>query len=661
MKGRTARTLISLARAWQGLLSANPRGVLMISAVLLLLLTQTAVRQQAQPYRWVSNSLGALGILLFLLGFQSRSLPERIHRRLARIRTFFGITSTQLVYLLFSVFFSVIAATTNGFGAFQDSIWPTVVMWLISILLVLLGGWQSGSATLPSWRALLAAAGLGAAAFAARFVSVTTIPAYLTGDEASMGLSARAFIDGFANNIFSVGWFSFPSFFYFLESLSIRIFGNTALALRLPSALAGALTVSFVYLLGRALFGRLTGWLAAIFLVGFHFHVHFSRLGLNNVWDGLSIVIVLGAFWYGWHKDRRAYFLLAGFWLGLAQYFYVSSKITIVLIPLWAGIAFFLDREKLKKHIPDLVLLFLTAVIVVAPLAWFYYKNPSEFMAPIVRVRLSPEWVTMTAASKGLPEWRVIADQVWIGLKAFTHEPLRAWYEPGTPILRPAAAAFFLLGAALLLIRAKDMRTWLVFLLLLGFGMVSGLSFDPPAAQRYVAAAPWLALVVGFAASETASRLKGFWPEFAPAITAITIAFSAWLAFDDARFYFVDYTEKTNILTDNNAVAQHLADYLLARPEIEEIYFLGLPRMGYYSIQSTNFLVPDVTGVDINENWGSSLNPEISTDEPVFVLLPHKEEDLAAIMADFPNGSLLEARTRKGDLVFWVYDTTMQR
>lgn len=643
------------------MLSENPRGVLMVSAIALLLLTQTTARFQVPDFRWIPNFLGAIGILLFLLGFQSRPLPAAVKQRLSRACSALGITPTQSIYLFFSVLFSVAAATSNGYGVFQKSIWATIILWLLSILFVLLGGWQRDTLVLPSRRTLFIALGPGVVAFLVRFISVTTIPAYLTGDEASMGLSAQAFIDGAANNIFAVGWFSFPSFFYFLESLSIRVFGNTAVALRIPSALAGALTVSLVFLLGRALFGRLAGWLAAIFLIGFHFHIHFSRLGLNNIWDGLSIVLVLGAFWYGWRNDRRAYFLIAGLWLGLAQYFYVSSKITVVLVPLWAGLAFFLDREKLKKHRADLAFLILTALIVFAPMGWFYFNNPSEFMAPIVRVRLSPEWITMTAAQNGVPEWRVLADQVWIGLKAFTHEPLRAWYEPGSPILRPAAAAFFLLGIALLLIRPKDMRTWLVFLLLLGFGIVSGLSFDPPAAQRYVAAAPWLALVVGFAAAETAVRLKSFWPEFAPAIVAIAVLFSAWLAFDDARFYFNEYTPENSDLTDNNAVAQRLANYLLAHPKIEEIYFLGMPRMGYYSIQSTNFLVPDVAGVDINENWGSSLNPEVTAEDPVFVLLPHKEEDLAAIMVDYPDGRLLEARTRGGELVFWVYDTARQR
>ncbi len=642
----------------QNLIYAHPRGVLMVTSLLLLIFTQTTNSTHRPVVEWMPAALSVLSIILFLFGFQSKELPDDLRAFFTGPSRFFSITPTQSIYLLFSILFSVLAAMSNTLGGFQESIWLTIMIWLISIFLVFLGLWDPGGLTIPTRRTLLSAAVLGFTGFLVRFISVTTIPVALTGDEASMGLSALSFIEGVSNNIFAVGWFSFPSFFYFIESLSIRIFGNTTVALRFPSAIAGGLTVSCVYIIGRTLFNRQTGWLAAIFLIGFHFHIHFSRLGLNNIWDGLSIVIILGSFWYGWQKDRRIYFVIAGFWLGLAQYFYVSSKIVPVLIPAWAGLAFFWDREKFKKHIGNLAALFITAVVVVSPLAWFYIQNPSEFMAPIERVRLTPEWLASKAAENAITEWQVIADQVWIGLKAFAYEPLRAWYAPGTPLLRPAPAALFLIGLALLLVRSKDLRTWLVFLVLLGFGMVSGLSFDPPAAQRYVAVAPWLALVCGFAIAETTVRLKDLWPNLGRGLVVGSFLLAAYLAFDDARFYFFEYTPPTTEWTDNNAVAQHLADYLRTRPDIEEVYFLGMPRMGYYSIQSTNFLVPDVNGVDVNEDWGSPNNPEVKSNEPVFVLLPHKEEDLKAIMADYPGGDLLEARTPEGELIYWMYETT---
>ena len=83
-----------------------------------------------------------------------------------------------------------------------------------------------------------------------------------------------------------------------------------------------------------------------------------------------------------------------------------------------------------------------------------------------------------------------------------------------------------------------------------------------------------------------------------------------------------------------------------------------MPRMGYYSIQSTNFLVPGVVGIDINEAWGSSENPEIDSSNPIFVLLPHKEDDLKAIMSEYQGGKLFAAQNDQDDLIFWIYDSS---
>ena len=77
------------------------------------------------------------------------------------------------------------------------------------------------------------------------------------------------------NNLFSVGWFSFPSFYYWLQGWGIYLLGPTIAGLRFTSAVAGALTVVAVYGLSRVLFGRMVGSIAAAFLLVSHFHLQF--------------------------------------------------------------------------------------------------------------------------------------------------------------------------------------------------------------------------------------------------------------------------------------------------------------------------------------------------------------------------------------------------
>ena len=124
----------------------------------------------------------------------------------------------------------------------------------------------------------------------------------------------------------------------------------------------------------------------------------------------------------------------------------------------------------------------------------------------------------------------------------------------------------------------------------------------------------------------------------------------------DLRFYFYDYTAETRLHSGNDAVAQRLSDFLLDRPEIDEVYFFGAPRMGYYSIASLDFLVPEVRGIDMNAPWGSADNPRVAANEAVFVFLPEHREDLVGVRVAYPDGTLHEERTSAGTLVYWLYE-----
>ncbi len=91
--------------------------------------------------------------------------------------------------------------------------------------------------------------------------------------------------------------------------------------------------------MGRALFDEWTGVFAGLLLAGSHFHIHYSRLGLNQSFDGLAYTAVLAALYVGWKQNRRSAFLLAGLGLGLSQYFYMSARALLVLVLAWVLLA----------------------------------------------------------------------------------------------------------------------------------------------------------------------------------------------------------------------------------------------------------------------------------------------------------------------------------
>ena len=58
----------------------------------------------------------------------------------------------------------------------------------------------------------------------------------------------------------------------------------------------------------------------------------FSRLSINNIWDGLFYVVVLGCLWSGWREEKRIYYIIGGLALGFSQFFYASSRVLVAVV-----------------------------------------------------------------------------------------------------------------------------------------------------------------------------------------------------------------------------------------------------------------------------------------------------------------------------------------
>jgi len=84
----------------------------------------------------------------------------------------------------------------------------------------------------------------------------------LYNDQASYGLDALTVLAG-ETPIYSPANNGREPLFIYLLARSIAFFGRTPIALRLPSAILGTVTLAATYVLGRLLFGRRAGLLTA--------------------------------------------------------------------------------------------------------------------------------------------------------------------------------------------------------------------------------------------------------------------------------------------------------------------------------------------------------------------------------------------------------------
>jgi len=634
--------------------------VLLIGGGLLLFLGQTLMPVVHQSLRWQTFIFTLLGVGLFFLaaqGFTTGSLPRFVCVPLEKAAHWFHVSSAQVIIIALSPFISFAGGLAAGDTPQMKLPEIAVIAWLLSISLVIVGNFQSDhKPKLALWpRCELIVIGIiFIIAFMLRGLGTDEILWFLSGDEGSAGLMAVDFAKGNRDNIFTIGWYSFPSFFFFVQSLSIRLFGQTIDALRLPSAFVGALTVVIVYWYARQAFGRGVAFIAAAYLAGFHYHIHFSRIGLNNIWDGLFLVIFSGALWRAWTGGQRLMHIFVGLTLGLAQYFYTSSRGLILMLFVWLAIAGIFKRKTLIDRLPDLTCMLLAAIIVFLPLANFFVHHLDEFLAPHVRVTILGDWLRNAVSHSGDPSWVILGRQLKESALGFTTRNLRAWYQPGHPMLLPIPASLFLLGLILMLLNLLDLRyVWLALWLIIAI-LIGGLTESPPAAQRYVFVAPAISLLVALPISMSHQWLSQLWPS-REIMVIILLSIVLVVAIGiDLNFYFSEYVPNYRYGDHNTETATALGYYLAEQEPGIKIYFFGPPRMGYYSLSTVPYLAPEAVGQDVVTPITSP--PDWSLNgQTVFVFLPERQNELTLVQERYPDGIEHFQLDKDENLLFIAY------
>ncbi len=648
----------AILRASSGRGPRTNAAVALLSSALMLFLGQT-IRHNLPTQQQPAAAATILGLLLFFLAVRAFSVgafPSLIERPLRAVAGWLGVSPSQAILLGLAPLLS--AGSWLAAGDFPQMYLPVlaVTLWVSSVALMLIGTWPPGAlhVTRPWARGeALAVGGLFLAGLLARASITADIPWILTGDEASGGLSALEWIRGERDNPFGVGWFDFPSLYFFVQSLSIRLFGQTIQALRLTSALAGALTVVAAYWFLREAFGRWVALAGAAYLSAFHFHIHFSRLGLNNVWDGLFLTLGAAAFWRGWNRGGRLSFAIAGLAFGLAQYFYASSRIIFLLLPLWLAVAVLRDRETVRARLPGLAIGILGALVIVLPIAMFYLAHKAAFIAPYSRFSLLGPLLESQVETSGESVWHILKEQFKTSALAFTGTDLRGWYQPGQPMLLPIPATLFLMGACLILLNLTRLPEFWLALWVVGAIAVGALSESTPAAQRYVFVAPAVAGAIALALERSARWFVEAWPRARWVILASVSGVLLLASSGDLRFYFGDFSANKLFGDVNTEVATQVGLYLAEKEPGTEVYFFG-GRMGYYTHSTIRYLAPQAIGTDLLETLTAP--PDWVLPGPtIFIFLPERSEELDFVRESYPVGSLHWYPGKDGEL-FLAYE-----
>ena len=243
--------------------------------------------------RWVTNIFFVIGIALFLFGawtIDNNRMPKWVEKGVNGVSGWFHISPTRLIYLFFSICLVVIATLADGYEAKMLNPLAAMFCWAGAIFLVIAAAWEQKLQKITISRpTLIWFLAIFLVALALRIFNMTYIPVVLSGDEASSGLHTVNFLKGYTNNPFNVGWFSFPSLYFLVQSVGIIILGQTTAGLRITAVIAGALTVATLYLAVRAMFGQRTALIAAadpgLFTFSYQFQPdrtqqHLGRIGV---------------------------------------------------------------------------------------------------------------------------------------------------------------------------------------------------------------------------------------------------------------------------------------------------------------------------------------------------------------------------------------------
>lgn len=503
------------------------------------------------------------------------------------------------------------------------------------------------------------------------------------------------------------------SLLFYCTALVARFIGLSPFTLFFTSALIGTGTIVALYALGELTFGPQVGLLAALLLAISRWHVALSRSAYPAVFTPLAAILVLYTLIRALRRQRFVDFAWCGVQLGAGFYTYTPFKampafilISLLLYGLARTGGESEERARgsaLRKVLdyyralgPRVLLLFVVAIAVVAPLARFAIEHPQEyFVRELVALRLQREQAEL---SPGLPTyyWRTL-----LGLN-YHGDSVPRWNYPEARHMGFVSGALMVLGLAYALWRWRHgynvllVGAWFILLLPAALGMLprdsaSSLRMSGMMGPAVLLAALPLAAIyralqrawstqdagrLGTLAAGQPSNLRGraliltidsptrhfawtwqwqrmnVWPVV---ILLLSIALVTFEAREAHRFYFRDFVSAApDRMNYSNAreiarEIQHYGDLNSVYIKVWPFWFDGMALRANLSLTDRDW-----------GPWLSELDPQeppLSTIEGTVLFIVHRDDHqaLATLRAFFPRGVVITRSYPDGMPAFYAF------
>ena len=432
-----------------------------------------------------------------------------------------------------------------------------------------------------------------------RLWNLEGIPSTLGGDEGSQGLEAWRTIEGEIRNPFTTGWLGMPTMSFFYNSISQRFLGRTITALRLPWAVAGCASLLTTFWLITRLRGLTLGLMTVALLASYHYHIHYSRLGANNIADPFFITLALLFLYRARDRNSPLDWAMAGITAGVAQYFYPGARLTIILLVIC--LLFFLwenrqRRETLRNMLGGGLTVLTAFVISAAPMIQYAYRFTNEYNTRFNQVGIIRNgWLENEMANRGVSMWIVLWEQFQRAFLAFNVLPDRTvWYGSPKPLMDGIWAILFMLGLLYGTLRLRERNlfplvVWWWSVIILG-GMMTT---SPPSTARLIGTAPVACFFVAFAllrifqfclSSVGGRDIR----KLAPLLVVAVLLLSGL----SIRWYFWQFTPLNVYGSRNGEIATRMGNFLAEELEPDQIVVFFGPPIMYIEFATIPYLAP---------------------------------------------------------------------
>ena len=378
--------------------------------------------------------------------------------------------------------------------------------------------------------------------------------------------------------------FGREALFSYLVAACFAVLGSGALAIHVTSAIVGILTIPAVYLVAEEMFSaeegvlaQFGGLLAALTVAISYWHLNWSRYGVRAILVPLFAATTLCLLWRGLRTGSRWAFAACGFSLGLSMYTYQAARV-IPLLVLLGFVYVICSRKSFSRNdLVNLVLIFTVALIVFAPLGYYFLTHPGSSTQ-----RIGQAFALVGASQELGSSVRTIFNQSVKILLMFSlrgdDEPL--YNIPGRPVLNPFLSTVFFWGLGVSLLRIKR-PLYLFSLTWLGLMSVPALLAQyGPAAKRAIGTLPAVAMLITIgllvpcdALRRWAARCSPSWSKvlnLAPLIV-VGVGF-AYTGVATYRDYFLIWARDPNLFTHFEVGLSAIGEYIGELPPEERVY-----------------------------------------------------------------------------------------